>query len=182
MKAHITRTIGGQMAVLVENILIADCDLPAPSAEAESYALSYYLTLSGDYSLVFRAYRTVMGLRVICVSDLIKPKAPVAKRLLEDLGSDPRYNKTVCEIGSFAARLTGKAPRMGLTVPDKFHYYALLPKEQREWDAVYDDVAQNYRACEFILQTSECEMPSEIANFIALHDERTRCFSDLPMA
>lgn len=182
MKAEIVRNIQGQPLVIVEGVFIADCDLPRTDAETEAKAVSYYLTMASDYELDFRIYRTPQGLRVICVSDFIKPKAPVAKRLLEDLGSDPRYNKSVIEMGKFSARLGGKAHRMGISVPPKFHYYALLPKEQRAWDAAYDAVAPNYRACEFILQTSECEMPSEIANFIALHDERTKCFSDLPMA
>jgi hypothetical protein len=182
VKANILRDNNGVPIVMVESVLIADCDLPRVDAETESRAISYYLTLAQDYELVFRIYRTPQGLRVICVSDFIKPKAPVAKRILEDLGSDPRYDKSAINIGSFVARLGGKAARMGLQVPPKFGYYALLPKEQRAWDAVYNAAAANYRACEFILQTSECEMPSEIANFIALHDERTKCFSDLPMA
>lgn len=182
MKAEITRGRQGVPIVLVDSIFIADCDLQTSDAETEGKVISYYLTLAREYELVFRIYRTPKGLRLICVSDFIKPKAPVSKMLLQDLGSDPRYNKSIGKIGTFIARLGGKAPRMGLPMPEKFNYFALLPKEQRAWDAAYDAVAPNYRACEFILQTSECEMPSEIANFIALHDERTKCFSDLPMA
>lgn len=182
MKAEITRDSKGKPIVLVESIFIADCDLPRADAETEAFAISFYTTLALDYELVFRVYRTIQGLRLICVSDFIKPEAPVAKRILEDLHSDPQYNKSVIQIGKFSARLGGKPHRMGIPTPRDFHYYGLLPKERRAWDAAYDAVAPNYRACEFILQTSECEMPSEIANFIALHDERTKCFSDLPMA
>jgi hypothetical protein len=168
--------------VEVDCILIGDCDAKALSGQNETSALAYFLTLADDYELTLRIYRTFAGLRVICVSDHFRPSAPVSQRVLGDFRSDYRYNEMVERIGEFGARLGGKPERMGLSMPKKFDYYALLPKERREWDASYDAVAANYRACEFILQTSECEMPSEIANFIALHDERTKCFSDLPLA
>jgi hypothetical protein len=151
-------------------------------ADREAEEVGQILTLADDYSLVFRVYRTPQGLRAICVSDKVRPKAAVSKRLLEDINTDWRYVKSAQDIESFSARIGGKPARMGMEVPDKFNYFALLPKEQREWDARYNAVAQKYKACEFILQTTECKMPSEIANFIALHDERTKCFADLPMA
>lgn len=177
--AEITRNSAAQPTVLIDNILIADCDV---DFLARGSVIEKIQALADSYELVFRIYGTPMGLRVICVSDFIRPVAPIAIRLLKELGSDPRYNDAVVKIGKFSARLGGKARRMGIPLPEKFHYYDLLPKEQRAWDAIYDAAAVNYRACEFLLQTSECEMSSQIANFIALHDERTKCFSDLPMA
>jgi hypothetical protein len=180
--AEILRNRKGYMMVLTNCVLISDVDLVSCDANSEASVIEDLLTLADDYELAFRVYRTCQGLRVICVSNLIRPCAPVARRLLVDTCCDSRFIESTVAIGKFGARLGGKAHRLGLVVPKDFNYYALLPKEQREWDAHYDAVAQNYKACEFILQTSECEMPSEIANFIALHDERTKCFTDLPLA
>ena len=180
--AQIVRSKVLYPVALVDCILISDTDLTQKTAQAEADVLSHLCTMANDYEMTFRAYRTPQGLRLICVSDLLRPAAEVSARILADLGCDSKYIEGIKAYGKFGARLGGKAQRMGITLPADFNYFALLPKEQREWDAVYDAVAPNYRACEFILQTSECEMPSEIANFIALHDERTKCFSDLPMA
>ena len=181
-EAFITMGKQGFPLVLVDCALIADIDLSKVGADHEAEAVGHILTLADDYGLVFRIYRTPQGLRAICVSDKLRPSAPVSKRLLEDINSDWRYVRSARDIKFFSARLGGKPARMGIVVPANFNYFALLPKEQREWDARYNAVSENYKSCEFILQTSECEMPSEIANFIALHDERTKCFANLPMA
>ena len=181
--AEVTRNSMGSPVVLVNCVLIGDCDLKEPSAESEAEVISQFLTLSQDYELAFRIYRTNAGLRAICVSDPLRPSAPLASRLLEDIGSDPRYNRSIASTGMFSARLGPKPQRIGMEVPEKFNFYALLPRDQKEWTTQYDELAVNYKSCEFVLQTgASVEMPSQILNFINLHDGRSRCFEDLPLA
>lgn len=177
--AKIHRSTAGFPVISVGCTLIADCDL---LGKAENDLLAQFQAVSVANRLAFRIYRTNLGFRAICVSDIFRASSPASSRLLRMLGCDERYLRMAARHNEFSSRIGGKPERMGIPVPEGFNYHNLLPREREAWEAVYNEKSEHFRACEFVLQTLPCDIPSPIANFIKLHDERTKCFSALPVA
>lgn len=178
MFAEILRTDGGFESILVDGILTGDCDISEPSDIDDK--IGEIIGIAKEYELSFRIYRTFAGLRPICVSHILRPLAPIAQRILADIGSDPKYINAMVQNKTFSCRSTPKPERVGMDGGIKF--YSMLPKEQEEWVQKYNDLIKGFKTCDFVLQTSECEIPSQIQNFIRLHDEKTGCHLNLPMA
>jgi hypothetical protein len=177
--AKVHRSTDGFPIISVSCTLISDCDfLRKPEPEL----ISQVQAISVEHELAFRIYRTNLGLRVICVSDIFRASSPASSRLLRMLGCDERYLQRASRYNEFSARIGGKPTRMGIPALEGFNFHGLLPKERREWEAVYDEKSRHFKACEFVAQTRDCDTPSPIVNFIKLHDERSKCYSDLPMA
>jgi hypothetical protein len=174
--AEIARANAGYECIIVDGILTGDCDIAAADCERRISAIS---KMADDWGLAFRIYRTRAGLRPICVSHLFRPLAPITEKILTKMGTDPLYLVAVKKQLSFICRTTPKPERVGIERPS---YYSMLPREQEAWVSRYEAARQGYKTCSFLSQTSECEMPSQIANFIKLHDERTGCELDLPLA
>jgi hypothetical protein len=178
MVAKITKSEAGFDNIFVDGILIADCDLDKKTNEEEK--LGEIIGMADEYDLCFRIYRTFAGLRPICVSDFFKSMSPISSKILDDLGSDYRYKNTVKKFKTFSCRISPKPNRIGIVLDGGF--YSMLPRDQRAWTEKYNTACAGFKACDFILQTSECDIPSQIQNFVALHDEKSGCTLDLPLA
>lgn len=133
-----------------------------------------------------RVYRTKAGLRYICTSAPRSMSADggLARRMLEELGSDPLYIR-LCQIQDcFRARLTPKPWRCQL--PD-FRVQWPWPDERDEtrfnrWLAKYEETAADYATCRYLLAVGEPVVHPELLPLLELHDEETRAFTDLPLA
>lgn len=178
--AELNRSTNGYEIITLDWILISDIDLTEFKNEEEK--LGEIIGISKQHRINFRVYRTTNGLRAICVSDFFRAVAPVSKRVLMDIGCDPFYTNMSQRLGEFSCRVSPKPFRVGISVPPKFNFYKLLPYEQKQWIEEYNKKIEGFKACEFVLQTSECEVPQQIQNFIKLHDEKTKCNYNFPIA
>jgi len=180
LTAELTRSTAGYKVLLVDGILMADIDFKFEKNESDK--LGEIISIAKEYNLSFRVYRTFNGLRPICVSNFFRAAAGASQRVMMDLGCDGDYIQMCVSSNIFSCRISPKPSRIGIARPFNFNFYDLLPHEQEQWIADYDKKSSGYKACEFILQTSECEMPSQIQNFIKLHDDKSGCELDLPIS
>lgn len=175
------RSTAGFEILALDWILIADIDFVDASI-SEDEKLGEIIGISKQHYIDFRVYRTSGGLRAICISDFFRAAAPVSRRVLMDLGCDFQYINMAERLKEFACRISPKPFRLGIEVAPKFNFYQLLPYEQKQWIEEYEKRKNGFKTCDFILQTSECQIPEKIQNFIKLHDEKTKCELDLPLA
>lgn len=179
LTAELTRTLAGYKVLLIDGILVADIDFGTNTNESDK--LGEIIGVAQEHRLSFRIYKTFNGLRPICVSHFFRAAAGSSQRVMLDLGCDKRYIEMSHNKQIFACRTSPKPSRIGINVSN-FNFYNLLPYEQETWILNYENKSKEYKTCDFILQTSECEIPKQIQNFIKLHDEKTECELDLPLA
>jgi len=180
LTAELTRSTAGYNVLLVEGILIADIDFKFEKNEPDK--LGEIIAIAKEHQLSFRIYRTFNGLRPICVSHFFRAAAGASQRIMSDLCCDEDYIQMCVKGNIFSCRVTPKPSRIGVVRPFNFNFYDMLPYEQNNWIEDYNNKSGGHKACEFILQTSECEIPKQIQNFIKLHDEKSGCGLDLPLA
>jgi len=174
--AEIARTNEGYEDILYDGILTADCDLENQNYDEK---LGHIISYSIENEISFRIYRTFAGFRLICVNYFFRPLTEITHRILKDIDCDPRYSFSIFETRKFSCRITPKPSRIGMEKPN---FYSFFPKQQNKWIEEYNLLSLNYKTCDFILQTFECEIAPQIQNFIKLHDEKSGCSLDLPLA
>lgn len=181
LRAELTRSGAGFEVILIDGILMADIDLYKQTKDQEEI-LGDIIGIAEQHKLSFRVYRTYGGLRPICISDFFKIAAGVSSRVMRDLNCDMDYLAVSRRISTFGCRISPKPFRVGMNMTQDFDFYNMLPYEKKEWLEEYNEKSKGYKTCEFLLQTSDCEIPQSIQNFIKVHEEKTKCGMDLPFA
>jgi hypothetical protein len=156
---------------------------PRPSAPAPPPKL---LTdwLAVDRARGARVYRTAAGYRYLLTHELLDPASAECARTFEELGADPLYRQLCRAQNSFRARLTPKPWRCGA---GSFRVAFPRPDEREAGrvDALlrsYEKKANRYATCAFVAALGSDRVAPEIAPIVALHDQRTRAASGLPLA
>jgi hypothetical protein len=166
----------------------------ARAKEVALKSLQEWLHVSSEDS--FRIYETAAGLRYLLTSRTVEPESPDTRHMLNALGSDRRYIK-LCEAQKcFRARLTPK-PWRALSQRGQWDKAWVeptppalqgntYPQEQfQENDpsfARYREYSAGYATCKFVGAVGSGTVLPEFEPLIALHDERTRAHSGLPLA
>lgn len=119
-----------------------------------------------------RVYRTRSGLRLLRMDRLLDPRGPEARRLMEELGSDPLYAR-LCQVqGCFRARLTPKARRVGMKrMPHEWPEAGEAERKARaRWLGEYRDRCRGFGACRFVAELGTGRVEDEAARVRELHD------------
>ncbi|MBV9772773.1 MAG: hypothetical protein JO040_02425 [Gemmatimonadetes bacterium] len=159
----------------------------APSASADSASpaldrLRRWISSHPDWRV--RVYRTHSGLRYLVTHALFTPTDAAAQEAMTALGADPQYVRLCRAQKSFRARLTPKPWRVGVENPPVRFPFESPGDERamREWEARYDRASQGYASCRLLEELGGGGEHPEVAPLRALHDERTRAGSSLPLA
>lgn len=157
----------------------------APPPDAEARALARVRDwLARERVARARVYRTRAGLRVLLLDRLLDPRGGEAAALLSGLGADPLYARLCRAQGSFRARLTPKARRLGLRrVPHEWPAADPAEAAAREaWLAEYRSRCRGFAACRLLLDHGTGAPHPEAARVRELHDRAAVGFGDLPLA
>lgn len=126
------------------------------------------LALPENADLGFRLYRTAAGFRLIAGGKRLEPDGPRARELMDFFNSDRLYANLCASQKCYRARLTPK--------PSRIH--AGRYTGEASWVVDYDRRRQGHAVCRFV-----CARGRQLNDpAISLHDERTMCESDLPLA
>jgi hypothetical protein len=108
----------------------------------------------------------------------------LAKRILEELESDPLYRRLCESQECFRARLTPKPWRISIENPPARFPFADTNEETnyRRWLEDYEQKQSEYSTCHFIEQLGSGKTHPALEPFVKLHDELTRCDSEWPLA
>ena len=157
---HVRRTFGESLRGL-----FGGARTPEDVLTARMDAL---LSQSENSDLGFRLYKTAAGFRLAVEGRRLEPGGKRANALMRIFNADDLYaNLCVCQ-KCYRARLTPKPPRM------KMKRYDDTPS----WIEEYDSRRQGYAVCRFVCAKGRrLDSPA-----IALHDEKTMCESELPLA
>jgi hypothetical protein len=201
--AAVTRNYDGALALNTARVAFVDIDLPVPGllyplqrfvtrlfgsptphpAEERTRRLFEWAEQARDCAL--RIYETHSGYRVMVTDPPMDPTGEAAQKLLSDLEADPLYRMLCRRQACFRARLTPKHWRCGLK-PGPPHRYPFLDQweeaNRRKWEREYDRIARSYATCRPLQQVGDGAMSEEVARIVEIHDEWTRCQSDLPLA
>ena len=132
-----------------------------------------------------RAYRTRAGLRLLATHGLFAPDDPlIVGDLFPSLDTDPLYARLCKTQASFRARLTPKPWRCGCQAPHfRWPWRDAKDRERfQQWANGYKTAAQKYATCELAAEIGPRQVHPDLAPMIALHDERSRVGSGLPLA
>ena len=204
----VTRNRYGAEVLSTDRVLIADIDLPGlerptrsgflrrlfaqpspaespgepPEVLARLRRLADWAAANPQFSVI--VYRTASGLRVF-VAGLAEPAtSPRGAEILAELDADPIYRELCRAAGTFRARLTPKPWRLpGLAAPRDRWPLRDAAAEARfaRWLARYEAASREYAVCRRL--TAHGPAPSGwAAHVIALHDQRTRADTPLPLA
>lgn len=194
--AAVTRNGYGCEVLNTERAMFIDIDLVEPKApgfvarllgralpDVQSEALSKiesWLARNPDWG--FRAYRTKSGLRLLATHAPVPPAD--GERVMVALGADPLYLRLCRAQQSYRARLTPKPWRCGFRAPGTEWPFANPGEEStfRKWQEEYARKQRAYAACRFLRAMGNAAVAPEIRPLVALHDERTRSSSQLPLA
>jgi len=152
-----------------------------PAAEAVERLRRWVATRPGWR---VRVYRTYAGLRYLVTHAPFSPTDAETQQVLAAVGADPQYIR-LCQVQkSFRARLTPKPWRIGMENPPESFSFADAGAERRtrEWEARYDRAGAGHATCRFVEEIGTGAEHPDIAPIRALHDERTRATSGLPLA
>ncbi len=204
--AFISRNSYGALVLNARDLLFVDVDFPArqgaavglfkrlfgklaPPPDGEEAAVGRVREwCAANAGLGLRLYRTAAGLRVAIVGRPTEPKGEEARRILDELQSDPLYRR-LCEAQEcFRARLTPKPWRM--TSVKRLHApMARYPFESaeteaayRQWQREYDETAASFATCRLLETYGPGDMHPKLAPLIKLHDSLTAIERPLPLA
>lgn len=202
----VTRNRYGAEVLNTDRVLIADVDLPSPESSpglfrrlfrrsapeepgGEPAAVVERLDRISRWaldnpSLGVIVYRTASGLRVFVTGISSPATSAVGDQVLADLDADPIYRELCRANETFRARLTPKPWRLpGLKAPrDRWPF----PDDRAErrferWLTSYSAASTGYAVCRRLAAYGP--PPSSLeAQILALHDDRTRVSTPLPLA
>ncbi len=157
---HVRRTIGESWRALFGGARLAE-DILISRMEAA-------LALPENADLGFRLYRTAAGFRLAVEGRHLEPDGPRARQLMAFFNADRLYERLCVSQKCYRARLTPKPGRI------RMGRY----QNEAAWIEEYDRRRRDYAVCRFI-----CAKGRRLdGSAISLHDERTLCESDLPLA
>lgn len=126
------------------------------------------LSQSENADLGFRLYRTAAGFRLAVEGRHLEPESPRARKLMDFFNADRIYERLCVSQKCYRARLTPKPSRI------RMGRY----QDEASWVEEYDRRRRGYAVCRFI-----CAKGRRLdGSAISLHDGRTLCESDLPLA
>jgi hypothetical protein len=204
--AFISRNAYGALVLNARDLMFIDIDFPlkepaaigllkrlfgqAPAVPGiEEAALDRVRSwCDANVDVAVRIYRTAAGLRVLIVDRPMAAGGDDARRILDELGSDPLYRR-MCDVQEcFRARLTPKPWRMNEVAslgppPARFPFDEPATEElYRDWQMKYDDVAPRFATCRLIETHGTSESPPYLAALVKLHDAMTGVERPLPLA
>jgi len=193
--AVITRNRYGSMVLNAARVCFVDVDFPAPRAGGLVEAVRQWLVPARRRAQVeavqsatigavrgwaaahpdrsFRLYRTAAGLRLLFTDRLYDPSSAEVSALLEELGSDPLYQRLTKHQECFRARLTAKPWRCGCERPPQAYPWATPEAEAaaRAWEAGYGERAAGFAACRLVESLgAQGSWVDSIAVVVATHD------------
>ncbi len=201
---YVTRNRYGSLVLNAARAMFVDIDLPQPKKSSRGLlarlfgkaktelppdvfdeAIDRIAAWARQHSdLSARLYRTNAGLRLVITSEPFEPQSPATRRIFDELGADPLYQKLCQHQECFRARLTPKPWRMGLRVVP--HEWPIVtPRREAQlakWQQKYEALRPKFAVCELVRTFGRGEVAAEIAPILALHDEIARVGSGLPLA
>jgi hypothetical protein len=179
----ITRNAYGCEVLNTARMVFVDVDHPDAALAQNLDKARRWVDKHPGFSL--RAYRTRAGLRLLVTHALFAPDDPVVmKDLFPGLGTDLLYARLCKTQSSFRARLTPKPWRCGCQAPHlRWPWRDASAKERfLQWAGAYQAAAKKYATCELAAEIGPRSVHPDLAKPIALHDERSRVGSGLPLA
>ena len=126
------------------------------------------LSQSENADLGFRLYKTAAGFRLAVEGRRLEPDGPRAQELMRVFNVDGLYANLCVSQKCYRARLTPKPCRIGMR---RF-------SGEASWISDYESHCGGYAVCRLICAKGiRMDGPA-----ISLHDEKTLCESDLPLA
>ena len=195
--ALLTRNSYGSVVLNAAQVLFVDVDVPWPTAGQRLARLfgsrrptreAATLTrvrdvLQNDSGGSYRIYRTAAGFRVLATDPLFTPGSPTAEQLMKRLGADPAFIHLCRLQESFRARLTPKPWRCGQpNPPERFPRDAEGNAAFTAWLAEYERAASSRATCRFVESAGWGRTHADAARIMELHDQTTKCQTDLPLA
>jgi hypothetical protein len=121
----------------------------------------------------FRLYRTAAGLRLLFTDRVYDPTSQEVIGLLQDLGSDPLYQRLTLKQECFRARLTPKPWRCGCKRPPSLYPWDTPDQERdyRRWQGEYEGKARAYVTCEYLQSFGRSVSDEQIDLVLATHDQ-----------
>lgn len=198
--AALTRTNNGCVVLNSENMMFVDIDFPPEEPKPGFFARLMGKKNHEDVSVLprnivhefalrnpqlsMRLYSTRAGLRVLFTHAPYEATSNYTETLMKELCADPLYIK-LCRLQQcFRARLTPKPHRMSFTAPEvKWPWDSLKIQAQfSQWLAEYNKLCESFATCRFERQYGAEAVHPEFVSLIALHDDKTRANSTLPLA
>jgi hypothetical protein len=140
--------------------------------------------LAADPRRGARVYRRANGFRYLLTWPSLDAASDEAQSAMEALGADPLARRRSAVERCYRTRLTPKPSRCGvgpLGVPYP-RQGADAQARHESWLAAYDAKCGRFGTCAYLGTRGKAELDSGLAPIVALHDERTRANSDLPLA
>jgi hypothetical protein len=199
--AFISRNRYGSLVLNSRDLMFVDIDFPKPSfwnqllasflgnesssKKYEAAAIERVRALCDAHPDVgVRLYLTAAGLRLIVTDRPLEADGHEARRMLEDLNSDPLYRRLCENQQCFRARLSPKIWRIGVKSPPWQFPFANEAEaaDYRNWLARYDAAASEFATCRLIETFGPRGINENLAPLLDLHDSLTRSNRDLPLA
>jgi hypothetical protein len=176
--AILTRNSYGSVVLNAARLLFIDVD------SEDGRALDALRGALSAAPATFRIYRTAAGFRAMAVDREFTPEADETNQLLRSANADPAFMQ-LCRVQKcFRARLTPKPWRCKYHVPP-----GQFPREKRQeleqfdkWLSGYEAACRGYATCRYLETVGTGGSLSLLDPVIRLHDSRTRCQENLPLA
>lgn len=135
--------------------------------------------VSMDQRLGYRIYETHNGYRVIVTGRDMAPTDATVKAMFKAMNCDPLYAMLCRKQDCYRARLTPKPSRIKQpSIRLRFPYEPALSEALTEWLPQYQGRRTRYAVCKLV-EVIGHDDPDRIVRY---HDERTGCFTELPLA
>ena len=131
--------------------------------------------------LALRVYRTAAGFRILVQADGLAPGGSRFRSLAGALDADGLYVDLCRKQGCWRARLTPKPERTGVKRPPRGGHFPRTAEEEEPfaaWLDGYRKASEGFAVCKPVATVGRF-VENDV---VRLHDERTRCGSDLPLA
>jgi hypothetical protein len=131
-------------------------------------------------------YRTPAGFRIMALHRLFDPLEPDVVSFFEAMEGDPVYTRMCLNQRCFRARVSPKPWRIGTErlIPRAARWPVASEylENRRRWVSRYEAESENYASCRFIRELGKGPLDPGVEAVQRLHDQLTRCRSDLPIA
>lgn len=202
--ATVTRSADGCLVLNTARSLIVDVDLVAPPSRTRTTIFSVFFGatapkpksvpiepprqvrdwIEAGSKRGVRIYRTATGLRYLVTHATFDPAAAETDRLMARLGSDRPARRQIRERRSFRSRLTPEPWRVG--IEEAAVELPLAGEADRlafaSWLARYEAACAGHATCSLLIELGDRVRHPEVESIVALHDQRTRAASGLPLA